>query len=338
MRKSFFVILSFLIIGFYSCDDGDIITVELEFGETFEACEGVSSLVFYQTKSDPSESLSLIISGLTIEDILQVDENNIYENPITISGTNPFNYRTYNNTTLPIDLFCTDIPNSEVILIEDIEATSGTADIKTILTEDDNDGVPNQLESTNGINPIADNDNDGVLNYLDDAIDDSSIGDINGTIEDGFDTDGDGLPNYIDMDDDGDNVLTKDENPDPNGDGDLSDAQDTDNDGIPDYLDDDDDGDDTLTRDEEKGTQDQNLGNDITNGDVGPDYLNPDVDDKLPAIAFREHTINRTFTVTLIIYDIDLNVLSLGKLDFGILEPAYIPTEYKTRKITPDFN
>jgi hypothetical protein len=51
------------------------------------------------------------------------------------------------------------------------------------------------------------------------------------------DTDDDGFPNFLDTDDDGDGTLTKDENPDPNGDGNPSDALDTDGDNIPDYLD-----------------------------------------------------------------------------------------------------
>lgn len=51
------------------------------------------------------------------------------------------------------------------------------------------------------------------------------------------DTDNDDTPNFVDSDDDGDGVLTKDENPDPNGDGNPSDAKDTDGDNVPDYLD-----------------------------------------------------------------------------------------------------
>ena len=51
------------------------------------------------------------------------------------------------------------------------------------------------------------------------------------------DTDGDEIPNYADSDDDGDGTLTKDENPDPNGDGNPVDAIDTDGDNTPDYLD-----------------------------------------------------------------------------------------------------
>ncbi|MGA0277554.1 MAG: gliding motility-associated C-terminal domain-containing protein, partial [Candidatus Kariarchaeum pelagius] len=50
------------------------------------------------------------------------------------------------------------------------------------------------------------------------------------------DTDGDGLYNYEDDDDDGDGIKTRDENSDPNGDGNPFDAYDSDGDGIPDYL------------------------------------------------------------------------------------------------------
>jgi len=66
---------------------------------------------------------------------------------------------------------------------------------------------------------IADNDNDGVLNMHED---------LNGNGETADDdTDGDGFPNYVDPDDDGDGTLTKDE----------SITEDADGDGIVDYLD-----------------------------------------------------------------------------------------------------
>ncbi|WP_370479562.1 hypothetical protein [Tamlana flava] len=300
MRKLFFVLITFVLLPMNSCDDGDVITFELDFDDTFEACE-TDVLVFYKTKSDPSESLSITISTLTLEDILNVDESGVFEATVTIGTSNPFNYRTYNNTTLPSNLFCNAIPNSEVKLKEDIVSTSGTATIKTVLTEDDNDGVAAELEF------------DG-------------------------DTDGDGLPNYIDADDDGDNILTKDEDPDPNGDGDLSDALDTDGDGIPNYLDDDDDGDGVKTRDEENDSPDNNPANDITNSEVGADYLNPDVSTTVAATGYREHTILRTFTVTMVITDIDLTLISLDALNFGTLNASEIPTSEKSRKVTPDFN
>jgi hypothetical protein len=51
------------------------------------------------------------------------------------------------------------------------------------------------------------------------------------------DTDEDTYYNYYDADDDGDGTLTKNENADPNDDGNPSDALDSNTNGIPDYLD-----------------------------------------------------------------------------------------------------
>jgi len=65
----------------------------------------------------------------------------------------------------------------------------------------------------------ADNDNDGVINMHEDL-------DGSGEASDD-DTDGNGLPNFIDPDDDGDGTLTRDE----------SITEDADGDGIVDYLD-----------------------------------------------------------------------------------------------------
>ncbi len=67
---------------------------------------------------------------------------------------------------------------------------------------------------------IEDCDNDGVLNVY----------------ELNTDTDGDGLKNFIDDDDDGDTLLTSREQPDQNGDGNPDDAYDSDFDGTPDFL------------------------------------------------------------------------------------------------------
>lgn len=73
---------------------------------------------------------------------------------------------------------------------------------------------------------IVDTDLDGVPDYLEDLNNNNDITDD--------DTDEDGIANYLDRDDDGDEKLTIDE--DANGDGDPT-NDDTDGDGIPDYLD-----------------------------------------------------------------------------------------------------
>jgi len=305
MRKLFFI-FGICLFSFYTCDDGDIITVAFDFDETFKAC-GTTGLVFYKTKNDPSESLSIKIASLKLDDILAVDASTkTYEKDFQLSSTNTFNYITYSNTTLPSDLFCNDLPLSEVKIKKDIVSTSGNVHIKTVLVEDDNDGIPAELEDING----------------------------NGNFDDD-DTDGDGIPNYLDDDDDGDNVPTKLEKPDPNNDGNLSDALDTDSDGIPNYLDTDDDGDGILTRDEENISQDQNPANDLSDGKIA-DYLNPQVvENNHPATKYREHSIYQTYLVTLTVSNFDLQIISLDVFDFGILEDGSLT---KTRKQTPDFN
>lgn len=303
MRYIIFALLLFNLIV-TSCDDGNVFNVEFDFEDTFDAC-GDTDLVFYKTKSDPSESLSIVIKNFSIEDLLVVDSSNMFY--VEKTGTT-FNYITYNNSSISGDIFCNDIPPSNITIINDY-TSSATAKITTILTEDDDDGIPAALEDING---------DGDLTN--------------------DDTDGDGLPNYLDFDDDGDNVPTKTEKPDPNGDGNLSDAQDTDGDNIPDYLDNDDDGDGVLTRDEENNEQNENPTDDVTNSEIGPDYLNSAVAETVAAKAYRVHSIKKTYTVSLTVSGISLDILSQDNLDFGTLSNSEIPTANKSRTVTPVFN
>lgn len=92
------------------------------------------------------------------------------------------------------------------------------------------------------------------------------------------DTDLDGIPNYLDNDDDGDLILTSVEYVFSKTNSTLSVnvILDTDNDGIPNYLDNDDDGDGLLTWIEDYN-HDGNPGNDDTNASGTPDYLESSV-------------------------------------------------------------
>ncbi|MEZ4802759.1 MAG: hypothetical protein R2797_08290 [Gelidibacter sp.] len=284
-----------------NCDDGDVITVELDFENTFKTC---GDLVFYKTKTDPAESLSIFIANLSIEDILAtspVGTEGVFvelatpTREVTLDGnTNVFNYRTY--SSLPDTPFCTDVPSSDLNITSDSEG-SGVVTITTTLTEDDNDGIPSELEDINGNGDLTDDD-----------------------------TDGDGVPNYLDDDDDGDNVKTINEEvnyTEANG---LANALDTDGDGIPNYLDNDDDGDGVPTRDEQSFSQDQNPANDVTNTEVGADYLNPDVAVSTPETAYSAHNIQQKFVVRLVLSDLSIPQLSLDVLDFGILDDASVTT------------
>lgn len=114
--------------------------------------------------------------------------------------------------------------------------------------DDENDGIPNDMEDANGNGDLGDDDTDGdgIPNYQDDDDDgDTVISEyeivFGGRSSDNrvnpptyLDTDNDGIPNHLDMDDDGDGVITMDE--DYNGNGDPTD-DDVNENGVPDYLD-----------------------------------------------------------------------------------------------------
>ncbi len=110
-----------------------------------------------------------------------------------------------------------------------------------------------------------DNDSDTVATALEDINSDTNLAND--------DTDDDGIPNYLDNDDDGDLILTNVEyvfnrNNSPS----MNALLDTDSDTIPNYLDNDDDGDGLLTFKEDYNG-DGNPLNDDTNGNSTPDYL-----------------------------------------------------------------
>ncbi len=161
-------------------------------------------------------------------------------------------------------------------------------------SDSDGDTVPDSIEGHDldfdGLpdnSPIGDSDNDG----LDDAYDGSigDYGDPNGLIVttdpaiDLPDTDTTEDVNYRDIDDDGDGIHTRYEEPDPNNDGDFSDSQNSDastGDTMPDYLDADDDGDGIPTADENPDPNGDGNPADAqdSDGDGIPDYLDDDDD------------------------------------------------------------
>lgn len=313
MRKILALLSMFIFLT--SCDDGDVILVELDFDDTFQAC---GELVFYNLRENPAESISLQISSpaWTLNDIFEVEPSET--NPLLVELVNPeiegtidgsnnlFNYRSYNS--LIENLFCNDVPPSNLAITQDLSSSDGIFKISTTYMEDDNDGIPAEMEDINGNGDLYDDD-----------------------------TDGDGLPNFLDPDDDGDNVLTSTELIDYDNDDDdddpLTDPQDTDGDGIPNYLDPDDDGDGILTIDEENVNQDQNPSNDYTNPNIA-DYLNPDVANEVPATAYRVHTITQTFEVSLVVENISFPTLNQDTFNFGTLQNSNTTS---TRTVTPEF-
>ena len=277
-----FLVLIFSCFVFISCNDGDVISVELDFDKTLTRCGDTttSNYILYDTKNDPFESLTLLLpNNAQADSIFGPGISGKIETLLINGNSVRFNYRTY--TADSNNYICQDIPDASVSVIDNYEASSGNAIFTTTFEDDDNDGVPNALEF------------DG-------------------------DSDGDTIPDYKDYDDDGDNVPTKDENPDPNGDGDLSDMQDTDGDLIPDYLDDDDDNDDTFTKFEDENNN-GNLFDDLGTGATVARFLDGTLDDEYES-AVKPNKFSRTFKINVTLENIDISILSTDSLFLGFYE------------------
>lgn len=277
-----------------ACDDGDVIDVELDFDRELATCDLSPQTYFlFDSKKNPSESLSLIFpKNSTTRLIFDPPENN-YKTTFAINGsTIKFNYRTYDGN--PEDLLCNLLPEPTTKIINDYLATSGTVTTITTYVDDDEDGIPSDVEDEN-----LDGDNDPSTNATD--------------------TDGDGIPDYLDADDDNDNVLTKNEKHNYTEADGFSKAVDTDGDGIPDYLDDDDDGDGVLTRHEDENMN----GNPMDDRDESsptptiPRYLDAEAKDTFAYKEFNKNTYTRTVTVRFFINNVNLDIISLTEIDFG---------------------
>lgn len=113
-------------------------------------------------------------------------------------------------------------------------------------------------------NDNVDYDFDGIPTILEDLNGDGNL--------ENDDTDGDGIPNFLDNDDDGDMILTAVEYVFASSGRNANALRDTDGDGVPDYLDNDDDGDGVLTINEDYNHNGDPTDDDINNNGI-PDYL-----------------------------------------------------------------
>ena len=310
MRKFLYICVIGLLT--FSCDDGDVFEVELDFDQVLERCgdDDSDSYVLYDSKTDPNESLSLLFpvnsttraifnpefSGDTLE--LDINENTIR-----------FNYRTYNGD--PEGLLCQEIPEPGISITNDYEADSGaTVLFVSTFEDDDNDGIPSEFEGRGA--QAAD-----------------------GTYPDAIDTDGDGLANYLDEDDDNDNILTTAENANYDDITGLADALNSDMDTeiangtplIPNYLDNDDDGDGVLTRNED--TDDTGISplNDFdeSNGvNNVPRYLDAMATDEFIQDESLETDYTRNVFVEVTIINANIEILNTTEIVLGIytLSPA----------------
>ena len=293
MRKRLLFI--FLPILFVGCNDGDIIVTNFDFEDAqLQQCGDTSNVVFFKINPQVNESISLLIptsQELFIETGTQT---------FNLSSTGSIvNYRGFDDSVTS-SYFCNPVPaTSPGVVLEYI----GTSGIARLISET-------------------------TLDYFD-GIDFVNSDDLS---QEGFgDFDGDGIPNYHDFDDDGDNVLTSQEI----GEDPLN-PRDTDLDGMPDYLDPDDDNDGVLTINEDI---DQNLNpaDDIATPGGLPNYLDPDITTSVVIEAYKEHLYNRTSDGTIIIDNLVLvstqEQIIIQTYTLGVIEQI----RNETIMLTPEF-
>lgn len=303
--KKFLCLASLIFIT--ACNDGDIIVSNFDYSADTDLrfCRVNTVNVLHNINTETNEAISFefVLSGFTgrFEGLCPPE-------PVTVqlSSTNKITYRRLSGSISGDDYFCQQVPpNTPIVNEEFVSLDGGQAQLFFLASaQDDNDGVPAAEEDTNG---------DGNL-FNDD-------------------TDGDGIPNFLDTDDDNDNVLTQveiinEDNPDE--------YPDFDGDGIPDYLDEDDDNDGVISRYEDLNAFDEldDDGNPIlnprssTNEEGIPNYLNPEATDQLVIDLYRPNRISRTFTVLVVLNDvtlvredgeqsITLSTLTLGNYSFS---------------------
>lgn len=317
MKKQLYLIFPIVLLG---CDDGDIITNDFEFEDAvIEACSSTSvnstdnNYVFYKNENTNFESLALQIQ--TSDAILITPGE--YTGYSISNGSNSFEYRKFNAAPGP-DYYCNFIPPSSPIVTDVYRAFAGEVSVNTeTRSQDDDDGIPAEEEGAVFV--------DGIIDLI-------------ATTQD---SDGDGILDYLDSDDDGDNVLTIDEGValDANGAIDPIASRNTDSnvDSILNYLDPDDDGDGVLTINEDIN---RNLDptDDFTTSGV-PNYLvfssNPEIASPIVE-EYREHSIVRINQLS-----INITNLSLQNDREEIIFTSYPFGEYRTDeyllKCTPSY-
>lgn len=228
---------------------------------------------------------------------LQVEEgdfeqSNTLQFPLN-ETTNFINYRTFDNPPTA-SYFCNSIPPTSPMVLQDYIGTDGTANFLVDAVFNDIDGVEEDVESD------LDTDMDGLLNYFD------------------FDDDGDNVPTSAEIGNDPENPL------------------DTDGDGIPNYLDEDDDGDGVLTRNEAT-EEDIDPRNNITDDTVGADYLNSNIAVETIIEEYIEHSYDYTSSIEIFVNNAVFTngdeQLTQESLDLGTISNIATGTIIRT----PDF-
>lgn len=270
MRKVLSLIFAVSLL--FSCDDGEIIVTDFNFEDPqLQWCGDLQSHVLFKiNNTGVNEAIAFRFDyNTTTLQFFATEEGRL---TIPLNETNQIIYRVFDGE-VKRNYFCNEIPPVAPRVTEEFRSTTGGEVIitstLTTATDHDGDGVPSA--------------NEGMA--------------------EGRDTDGDGIADYLDIDDDGDNILTRIETA-VESENTVGTYADSDNDGIPDYLDADDDNDGVPTRNEDWN---KNLNPaDDRNEEGLAHYLNPQIIDSFTVTGSRENTISRSFRYLVTIENLTL--------------------------------
>ena len=271
MRK--FLSLSITALLLFSCSDGDIIVTDFNFDDPqLSWCgDNQSQVLFKINNSGVNEAIAFRfdLTTPTLQFFL-ADEGQV---TIPLNATtNKVIYRVFNGDVSK-DYFCNEIPPVSPQVTREFRSTTGGEVLITSTfanaTDHDGDGVPSASEGMAGEQ----------------------------------DTDNDGIPDYLDIDDDGDNILTRVERT-VQAENTVNSYPDSDNDGIPNYLDPDDDNDGVPTRNEDWNLNLNPADDQDTEGLAY--YLNPEITDSFQVDGVRQNSITRSFRYLVTIKNLTL--------------------------------
>jgi hypothetical protein len=293
-----YALLLVISIFLISCDDGDLIVSDFNFNEdsSLNLCVFENNRRVLHIITDSNEAISFTFQQNILENIENIIQPGTFSVPI--NNSNRVNFRRLDASANSNEYFCQEVPPSRPNVIEEFVSTTGGSVEFTI---------------TRVSGPNVDTDGDGIPDLQERPVDEN--GNFFGSVFD-LDTDGDGIPNFLDIDDDNDNVRTRTEITENVEFGRLVNEQgiiDTDGDGIPNYLDEDDDGDGVLTRNEdlnafEEGTPTEPVLNPENSfSSIGiPNYLDPQATESIEVDFFLENRVSRRFNITVVFNNITL--------------------------------
>lgn len=278
MKKLFLVLLSVIVLA--SCDDGDLIVTDFNFeDQDLQFCAGTSdrNVLFKINNTLTNEAIALVFTLPAENDNFLIDETGTFVIPV--NQNNRLVYRTF-DAEVRADYFCSEIPPSTPNVVDEYRSTT-----------------KGEIVITSTFLNALDHDQDGVPTLFEQSVEAPFSAA-------GFpDTDGDGIPNYLDIDDDNDNVITARENEVEAGSTAMG-YPDSDGDGIPNFIDPDDDNDGVITRYED-WNQNVNPADDVNDESI-PHYLNPEITDSFPLDTYRPNRIQRGYRYSVVLLDITL--------------------------------